>query len=132
MLRKIATLTLAVLAVSACAAEQPVVYARGKSPAAGHRAIRHCDAQARAAQANGTLPRLLRETAQRVPQNAVLGAGAGAVAGRGLKGAAAGAAAGVVVAFAEASVDGLENDSLHVQYMQLCLSELGYQVVGWR
>ena len=119
------------LGTSACAAREPVVYARaGRADA--ERAVRACSADAQAARADGSLGRLARRSAQKASTTVPLAAGAGAAISRNAKGALAGAAVGAGLAVAGASIDELEDDSLYVAYMRLCLSDRGYQIIGWR
>jgi hypothetical protein len=124
-------LTLA-LTLLGCAAEKPVVYGSAAQGSQVARVVGECQVRANAAGARGdALPRLVRGAAQRSKASVPLGAAAGAVAG-GSRGAAAGAAIGVAVALAGSGIDSLEQDSLYVRYMQLCVQEAGFVVVGWR
>ena len=130
MMRWTTATMIGVLALG-CAARQPVVYS-SQPNAQVDRAVEECSARADAAQANGTLRRLVREASQKATVAVPAGAAAGAVAGRSAKGALVGAVAGAGLAVAGATIDSFEDDSLYVTYMQLCLDEKGHRVIGWR
>ncbi len=65
---------------------------------------------------------------------AAVGAAGGAIYGDAARGAAAGAAGGATAGVLSAVVDGVrrrEPDRVYANFVTRCLSEKGYQVLGW-
>jgi len=64
---------------------------------------------------------------------AAAGAAGGAISGSGAgRGAGAGAAVGLIVGVSRGLFKASEPDPLFVNYVNICLRERGYQVVGWK
>lgn len=63
---------------------------------------------------------------------AALGAIAGAIGGNAGKGAAIGAATGAAVGLGKSAYDSSKPDETYQGYVNACLRERGYEVVGWK
>jgi uncharacterized protein YcfJ len=131
-------ITAAILGSSGCASnQQPVLYPNAHYQAAGrpgaNQAIADCT---RLAKEFG-LPNHQRDE---IPGKAAAGAAIGAASagawglvqgnagGRALAGAAAGGAGGLV----KGAFDSDTPDPTHKRFVEKCLSDRGYEVVGWR
>ena len=63
---------------------------------------------------------------------AAIGAVAGAISGNAGKGAAIGAAAGGTAGLLKGAYDSTQPDETWQGYVEACLRDKGYQVIGWR
>jgi hypothetical protein len=136
------TLTFLVAVLAGCATAKPILYSNEKYQQAGKpaasRDIQACQSLADQA---GATPGQGRggEVAKNAGVGAVAGAASGAVGGAiggapGI-GAAAGAAGGVVwsVLWSMFGWMGPQRPSdVHVNYVNQCLADRGYQVAGWK
>lgn len=135
--RMIAAL-LAGATLAGCAAQRPVLYPNAKYRDAGQEAaqreIENCD---RLARDSGVTPGTGERVARQGAGGAAVGGATGAVAGairRGnvLEGAAAGAAIGGTAGAVHGAVRSGEPGSVYKGFMQRCLRESGYEVIGWQ
>jgi hypothetical protein len=125
------------LAFAGCATERPVLYPNAKYNQAGPEAAqRDIDECIRLAESHGVTHSSGEKVARRGAEGAVVGgaagAGAGAVRGdigqRAATGAAAGAAAGV----ARGAIHSGEPGQVYRGFVQRCLREKGYEIIGWK
>jgi hypothetical protein len=125
-----------------CGTASPVLYQNQKYEDVGRAGVDRDIAECRAlADRAGATPDASKagETAKSAGVGAVGGAAAGAVGGAiggspGI-GAAAGAASGVVWSLFSAMFGWMtpsQPSSVHVNYVNACLADRGYQVVGWK
>jgi outer membrane lipoprotein SlyB len=143
-MRRLAVLIPAALLALACAAPRPVLYPNATLERAGReQAQRDVDACiARAEQdvggaSDGAGEKIAKGAAERTATGAATGAAVGAAVGRG---AARGAAGGAAGAAAHTAVGAILHprrasggpDPVHRRYVDRCLSERGYDVIGWR
>jgi hypothetical protein len=127
----------AILLASACAARRPVLYPNRQlqttGPEAAQAEVDRCIADA---DAYGADPDRGGEVAERTVEGAAVGgaggAAAGAVLGSAGRGAGAGAAAGAAGSFVRALFRGREPDPIHRRFVEHCLRDAGYEVIGWR
>lgn len=125
------------LAVVGCASSRPVLYPNPKlnqtGQAAGRAAIADCRRQADAADVdNGQAAEVAKSTGVGAAVGAATGAAVGAVLGNAGRGAATGAAGGG----AHGLIGGLFRSSgpspLYRAYVDRCLRDQGYEVLGWK
>lgn len=133
--------TLAALLLAGCAAPRPVLYPNDKYVQVGKRAAEHeideCIALAKDFEAQP--PNQPAEAGVDVLEDttvgAATGAAVGAVVGNVGRGAAAGAAAGAAGGTVRAIFRGLRDEGPYTSYhlfVERCLSDRGYDLVGWR
>lgn len=132
-------LAVAVLgALAGCASQQPVLYPNAKykrvGDAVAQRDVDECIRLAEQAGAtHGGGERAVREGGTGAAVGAVTGAVAGAIGGRNVADSAAkGAAVGGAAAGTHGAIRSGGPDSIHRNFVQRCLSERGYDVMGWR
>ena len=128
--------------LSACASPRPVLYPNYKLETVGQEVaeveIEECLALAEAAGANGSdagqSGEIAVDTAERAGAGAAAGAAGGAIRGRAGVGAAIGAASSAAYTFVRGGLRWLrrEPDRLQRRYATRCLSDRGYDVIGWR
>lgn len=127
---------LALLLTLGCAAQRPVLYpnAHLKSVGAGV-AEQEVDDCIRLAETSGADnekgPRVAKETAEGAAVGGAAGAGWGLVRGDVAERAAAGAVAGAAATAARGAIRSGEPEQLHRNFVQQCLQERGFQVIGW-
>ncbi|MDY0384307.1 hypothetical protein [Trichlorobacter sp.] len=123
--------------VLGCGTKQPVLYPNQYLTSVGDEVaqqdIEDCFRRAEEAGARGNLA---TELALRTGKTAVVGGAAGAVAGAISgsvgQGSLIGAATGGTVALVSGLFDVSEPDPLVMRFVEQCLFEKGYQVLGWR
>lgn len=137
----IATLLLSFIG---CSASRPVVYPNDKSREVGPEVVAadidECTRRAEEfASGGGRGDQVARDTAGRTVVSAGVGAAAGAAGGAiygdAARGAAAGAAGGAAAGLLGGLFDGMrtsEPDPVIKNFVTRCLSEKGYEVIGWR
>jgi hypothetical protein len=117
--------------------KRPVLYPnatyRGMGKAAAEEDIERCLTLAKDAdlQENAT-GKVAKRTAAGGAKGGAAGAAGGAVFGRPGKGAAAGAAGAGAGALVGGVLNSREPDPLLRRYVNICLQERGYQIVGWK
>jgi len=126
---------LALLLLAACAT-RPVVYPNEKLRASGQVAVKEdtdaCIAEARAYLDSGRVPEVAKRTGESAAMGGAVGAAVGAVAGNVGRGAAAGAAGGAAGSLAHGLFHWNDPDPVERRYVERCLAERGYEVIGWR
>lgn len=127
-----------VLVLAACAAPRPVLYPNVKLEQVGREAaeadIADCRNQADAAGAHrdpGKAGRVATSTAKGGGIGAASGAVGGAITGSPGLGAAVGAASGATASFLHSLFSSPQPSQTHVNFVNRCLGERGYDVVGW-
>lgn len=132
-----ALLLIAALTVAGCASSRPVLYPNAKlnqsGEAAGRAAVADCRRQADTADVDdGQAAEVATSTGVGAAVGAATGAAVGAVLGNAGRGAATGAAGGG----AHGLVGGLFRSSgpspLYRAYVDRCLRDRGYEVLGWK
>jgi hypothetical protein len=120
-----------------CGTKQPVLYPNQHLASVGSQEaqqdIEDCFKRAEEAGAQGDLA---AELALRTGKTAVVGGAAGAVAGAISgsvgQGSLIGAATGGTVALVSGLFEAADPDPLVMRFVEQCLFEKGYQVLGWR
>jgi hypothetical protein len=131
-------LAVAATALAGCASQRPVLYPNAKYKQAGDAAARRdvddCMRLAEQAGAShGGGERAVRSGATGAAVGGVTGAVAGAIGGRNvLDSAAAGAAVGGAAAGTHGAIRSDEPGDIHKNFVQRCLRERGYDVIGWQ
>jgi hypothetical protein len=124
--------------IAGCATQKPVLYPNAKFKEAGQEAaqreIEDCDRMARD---SGATPGGGERVAREGGTGAAVGGATGAVAGairRGnvLDGAAAGAAIGGTAGAVHGATRSGEPSPVYKGFMNRCLRERGYEVIGWQ
>ena len=126
-------IALATLALGACASNQPVVYQAGGATGV-EAAIAECKQLAANAGANaGTgVGTATRRTAEGAAVGAATGAIGGAIAGNVGAGAGIGAATGAAANLLRTLFDEPAPNPAFRGYVERCLKDRGYDVVGWQ
>lgn len=117
--------------------KQPVIYPNDHYKAVGSDKaqldIDDCIKLANDADAQGNLA---AEVAKRTGTSAAIGGATGAVigaiSGSALRGGLIGAAAGGTAALVSSAFKGPEDSPVYRRFVELCLYEKGYQVLGWQ
>ena len=130
------SLLLGVCALAGCASSQPVLYPnttlqRTGQPSA-NAAIEQCRQRADAAQIDESKGRVVKDTAGGALIGSVVGAAVGAVSGDVGRGAAIGAAGGGSRGLIGGLFRSKDPGPLYQAYVNRCLSERGYEVIGWK
>jgi hypothetical protein len=125
------------LALSGCATQRPVLYPNAKYNQVGPEvAQRDIDDCIRFAEQHGVAPSGGEKVAQRGAEGAAVGGAAGAAAGavRGDvgRGAGVGAAAGAAAGATRGAIHSGEPGSVYKGFVQRCLREKGFDVIGWK
>lgn len=139
-MRRYATCALLVtfsLLVSACAPKRPVLYPNSYLKQVGQpqaeRDIDACIQMANDYKASGDRTKeIATETGKAAVVGGATGAVVGAIAGSAGTGAAIGAAGGATAALGMGLMKSDEPDPIFKQFVDKCLSEKGYQAIGWR
>jgi hypothetical protein len=132
----IAALVLATTLVG-CASMRPIVYANQKYTQVGRegadRDIETCEALAEeAGTTRGSAGQAAGQVAKGATAGAAGGAVGGAISGGAGAGAAAGAAGGAVASLLWGWMTPRPPNPAHVNYVNQCLTDRGYQVAGWQ
>ncbi len=123
-----------------CAASRPIVYPNAKSQQAGQAGldadIAQCRAladQAGATAGAGKGGQVAKSAGVGTVAGAAAGAAGGAIWGSAGRGAASGAVGGLVGGLLWPLIGGAGQPSpAHVNYVNQCLTDRGYQVTGWK
>ena len=125
----------ALLLLSGCAT-RPIVYPTPELREAGGGAViedtNACLAEAKAYLEEGRVPEAAKRTAQGAVVGGAIGGAVGAVRGSVGRGAAAGAAGGAAGSVAHTLWNWRDPDPVEKRYVERCLAERGYDVIGWR
>ena len=125
------------LLIGGCAAKRPVLYPNAIHQQRGEAvAERDIDACMEFASAHGVenaqAGRIASNTAKRGAAGGAAGAVGGAIAGRAGRGAAIGAATAATWGLVQGIFRSNEPDPLFRSFVNVCLQERGYQLIGWR
>jgi hypothetical protein len=125
------------LALAACAAKRPVLYPNATYQQAGADAAqRDVDACVEFAKSQGHSAQPAERAGESAAGGAAVGAATGAAVGAVLgsagRGAAAGAAGGGVRSFLHGLFRWRDPDPIERGFVQECLRERGYRVIGWQ
>ena len=125
------------LALAGCATQRPVLYPNVKYNQVGPEiAQRDVDDCIRFAEQSGVTysagGKVARSGAEGAAVGGAAGAGAGAVRGNVGERAATGAAAGAAAAATRGAIHSGEPGSVYRGFVQRCLRERGYDVIGWQ
>ena len=133
----IAALVIAALLAAACGAKRPVLYPNYAleevGPEIAKADVDYCIAYAEE-QDLGTHAgaKVAKKTATGAAIGGATGAAAGAIAGRAGRGAAIGAAVGGVSSFMRGLFSAKDPDPVTKRFVERCLSEQGYETIGWK
>lgn len=125
------------LLVVGCAAPRPVLYPNTHLNTVGVSAaeqdINECIALAQQAGVGASKAgRVAGRTATAAAVGGAAGAAAGAVRGNAGRGAAVGAAGGAAGGLVSGMIKSRDLDSVTKRYVEVCLQERGYKVLGWQ
>jgi hypothetical protein len=128
---------LVAIAAAGCAAQRPVLYPNAKLKQVGNEAAqRDINECIELAEQSGITHSGGDKVARRGVGGAIVGgavgAGVGAVRGDIGRSAAAGAAGGAAGGAASGAIHSGEPDSVYKGFVQRCLRERGYDVIGWK
>ncbi|MDE2148581.1 MAG: hypothetical protein KGJ55_01860 [Gammaproteobacteria bacterium] len=130
-----AILVLLACVVAGCAA-RPMLYPNATvqrgGQAAADQAVNDCLTRADTANLSGPGASAAKGAAVGAGGGAAVGAAVGAVYGRAGRGAAAGAAGGGTGGFLGGLFRSGHNDPIYRAYVNRCLNDSGYDVIGWR
>ncbi|MES1952225.1 hypothetical protein S4A8_15274 [Salinisphaera sp. S4-8] len=127
--------TAALLALTACASQKPVLYPNAtlqqRGDAAGQQAIEACMRRADAAGLDYSHGDVARRTAESGAIGGAGGAVGGAIYGSATRGAIAGAAGGATAGLIRGMFDRNDPAPVYRGYVNRCLAEQGYEPIGW-
>jgi len=140
--RHIAVFGLGFLFVGACASRRPVLYPNDKLRSVGmataqrdvDQCMRLADQYLSSGQVMGAAGDVATETAVGGATGAAVGAVGGAVLGNAGRGAAVGAATGATAGLMGSVFGSMRNrqpDAAYSNFVTRCLSERGYDTIGW-
>ena len=132
-----AGVALPLLLLTGCAASRPVLYPNSKlnqsGPAVGKLAVEDCQRKAASADINsGQAASVAKSTGVGAAVGAATGAAVGAVLGNAGRGAATGAAGGGAHGLIGGLFRSSEPSPLYKAYVDRCLRDQGYEVLGWK
>lgn len=126
------------LLLTACSTTAPVIYQSKKTAQAGEQQLQQDIASCRSeAESKGLDPTrsgstdLVRDTVRGGAMGGAAGAASGAIGGNAGHGAKYGAAAGATAGFLRNVFKGSKPNSTYRRYVERCLADLGYDVIGW-
>ena len=121
--------------VAGCGAKKPVLYPNDHLKQTGReqsqRDIADCDHQASEYVKSNAGLETAKSTAVGAVAGAVVGGAVGAVTGNFGRGVAAGAAGGGAGGFLHGLFRASEPSPVHKNYVNRCLKDKGYEVIGW-
>lgn len=122
---------------AACATKKPVLYPNAHLQQVGadqsQRDIDECIELAKAADLESSkAAEAAKSGAIGAGVGGAAGAAGGAIAGSAARGAGAGAAVGAIVGVSRGLFRARDPDPLLVNYVDMCLGERGYRIVGWK
>lgn len=122
--------------VCGCAARAPVFYANAHYNSVGEaqaeKDLEECKRLADERVPSSVVGNVAGQTAVGGGAGAAIGAAGGAATGRAGSGAAAGAASGAVAGLLRGIFQSRRPNALERGYIEACLRERGYEIVGWR
>lgn len=133
----VARVALPLLLLAGCAASRPVLYPNSKlnqsGPAVGKLAVEDCQRKAASADiGSGQAASVAKSTGVGAAVGAATGAAVGAVLGNAGRGAATGAAGGGAHGLIGGLFRSSEPSPLYKAYVDRCLRDQGYEVLGWK
>lgn len=135
-MKSVGCFILIILCVAACGMQKPVLYPNTRLKEAGttqaDRDIAQCHRLADEYVKSNPEMEVAKSTAIGGGVGAITGTVGGAVAGNAGVGAAAGAAAGAAGGFLHGLFKTSEPSPLYKNYVEKCLREKGYEIVGWQ
>jgi uncharacterized protein YcfJ len=138
---KLASTIAVTLLISSCASYRPILNDNAQYQKVGEEQaeadIDLCMKKADAFLEKHKEERARKQAGRQAVGGAIIGGVIGALSGRGIEGAAGGAAIGGAAGAAggyvgEKSKDNLKPDDLKMNYVQKCLEQKNYQVLGWK
>lgn len=128
---------LVVIAAAGCATQRPVLYPNAKLKQVGNEAaqrdVNECiELAEQSGITHGGGDKVARRGVGGAIVGGAVGAGVGAVRGDIGRSAAAGAAGGAAGGAASGAIHSGEPDSVYRGFVQRCLRERGYDVIGWK
>lgn len=133
--RRLVSVLLPTLLLAACATARPVIYPSATAQLGGKgaqdAAVQACLQQADAADLSKGGAQVAGSTARGAAIGAAGGAAAGAVYGNVGRGAGAGAAAGAATSLVHGLFRSNQPSPVYMAYVNRCLGEKGYDVIGW-
>jgi hypothetical protein len=131
-----ALLVACVLPFALACATRPIVYPTQELRESGGGAViedtEACLAEAETYLEDGRVPEAAKRTTQGAVVGGAVGGAVGAVRGSVGRGAAAGAAGGAAGVVANSLWNWRDPDPVVKRYVERCLAERGYDVIGWR
>lgn len=130
-------LLVSALLLGGCASNQPVIYAgpNGGDRSVSDAAVAECGRMAAAAGASqygGPAGDVAKDTVKGAATGAAAGAIGGAIAGNVAQGAGIGAATGAAVNLVQKLFVPAAPNPAYRAYVERCLGDKGYQIVGWQ
>jgi len=127
----------AAVSLSACAKKRPVLYPNATYHAMGKAAseadIDYCiQLAADYGHATDSGKKVAVSTAKGAAVGAAVGGAAGAVTGRPGRGLAVGAAGGGAGGLARGAMKSGDPDEIERRFVNQCLQDMGYKVIGWK
>lgn len=136
MRRPLALLALVAAPALLACATRPIVYPNEKLRASGQVAVQadtqDCIDEAEAYLEEGRVPETAKRTGEAAVVGGAVGAAVGAVRGSVGRGAAAGAAGGAAGGLVHGLWHWRDPSEVEKRYIERCLAERGYDVIGWR
>lgn len=137
MRQRYLVLSVGCLLLTACAAKQPVLYPNAYYRTVGEEIAKNdVELCMQRAEEAGTQADKGEELAAKTGKSAVVGGAAGAVAGAVAGSVGRGSLIGVAVGGTTALVGGAfranDHDPIFMRFVEQCLQDKGYQVLGWR
>ena len=135
--RNFSWLLLALLILWGCADKRPVLYPNAHLKQVGEEAARRdvdeCIRYAQESGAEGSKgTEIAKNTAGGAAMGGAVGAATGAVLGNLGRGTAAGAAGGAAGGLVKGIFDSADPDPVFKNFVDRCLSEKGYESIGWK
>jgi len=133
---KMIVFLLGFLGLAGCAANQPVLYPNSHLQTVGSQRaeqdVEQCRAQANQYVNNFPVREVARQTAWGAAGGTAIGVVAGAITGDLGRGAALGAATGGTAGLMHGAYKASEGDPVWKNFVEQCLRDKGYQVIGWQ
>ncbi len=127
----------AIMVLSGCAGQRPILYPNAKYGQTDRSQVQsdidYCMRMAEQFEAgsNTKTKGVARDTAIGAGSGAAIGAVGGAVSGNAGRGAATGAATGATAGLLHGLFTASEPTPVYKNFVQRCLSERGYETIGW-
>lgn len=127
---------LALSLLCACAAPRPVLYPNERYEVAGKDQVKadidDCDAKAKEFVKANKGKLVAKKTGVGAAFGAFIGMIFGAFSGNYRRAITEGAAVGAAAGLAHGAADANSPDAVHKRFVELCLSQKGYQPIGWK